>query len=55
MDAKAMATNLKDNVYDISSLDTSATSSIDELNTSVAYTKKAANTAISILGSLSKK
>ena len=54
MDAKVMATKLKYDVDDISSPTTSAAKSINELNTSVASVKKAADTAISKVGSLAK-
>ena len=55
MDANVMTTNLKDTVDKISSLTISAAKNIIELKTSVAYAKKAADTAISKIGSLAKK
>ena len=53
--AKIMATKLKWKVDEISSLSDSSTKSINEFKISVASVKKSADTAISKLGSLSKK
>ena len=50
-----MDTKLKYKVDELSSLSASSSNSINELNISVAYSKKSADTAISKLGSFSKK
>ena len=55
MDAKVMATKLKEKMDEISSSSTSASKSTNELKTYVASVKKAADTAISKFVSLAKK
>ena len=55
MEAKVMATKLKEKVDEISSSTTSAAKSINELKTSVVSVKKSAETAISKLVSLANK
>ena len=55
MDAKVMATNLKDKVDELSYSTTSSAKSINKLKTSVAVAKRADDTAIRKLGSLTKK
>ena len=53
--ANIMDTKLKDKVDELSSLSASSSNSNNELNISVAYSKKSVDTAISKLGSFSKK
>ena len=55
MYANIMAIKLKEKLGDIFSLSASSSKIINEFNISVASSKKAANTAISKLGSISKK
>ena len=55
MDAKIMATKIKDKAYGISSPYDSYSKIINKLNISIAYAKKSANTAISKIESLTKK
>ena len=55
MDAKVMATNLKDKVDELSYSTTSSAKSINKLKTYVSSAKKASNTAISKLVPLAKK
>ena len=52
MDARVVATKLKDKVDELSSLTTSVSKSINDLKTSIASVKKAADTAIKKLGYL---
>ena len=55
MDSKIMATKLNYKVDELSSSSAYSYKSINELKISVAYAKKASNTAISKIGSIAKK